>query len=114
VRLPQGDLEKLFREFVQLELTVGSVLEGRDLRIVDAPARPRGPGGILDAWLQHKDPRELQAAAALDRTGEPAHRGLVALWNVWMAMRYRTQMPPATFELLVRPWVTIVGPLPEP
>ena len=31
-----------------------------------------------------------------------------------MAMRYRALIPPPTFELLVRPWVTVVGPLPEP
>ena len=40
-------------------------------------------------------------------------RGLVALWNVWMAMRYRTLIPQPTFDQLVHPWVTVVGPLPD-
>jgi hypothetical protein len=30
-----------------------------------------------------------------------------------MAMRYRAVLAPPTFDLLVRPWVTVVGPLPE-
>jgi hypothetical protein len=30
-----------------------------------------------------------------------------------MAMRYRSVMPAPTFELLVRPWVTVVGRLPD-
>ena len=30
-----------------------------------------------------------------------------------MAMRYRGLIPSPTFELLVKPWVTVVGPLPE-
>jgi hypothetical protein len=29
-------------------------------------------------------------------------------------MRYRTLIPRPTFVLLVHPWVTVVGPLPEP
>ena len=28
-------------------------------------------------------------------------------------MRYRGLIPAPTFELLVQPWVTVVGPLPE-
>jgi hypothetical protein len=37
----------------------------------------------------------------------------VALWNAWVAVRYRTSIPQGTFDLLVKPWVTVVGPLPE-
>ena len=28
-------------------------------------------------------------------------------------MRYRSAIPASTFELLVRPWVTVVGRLPD-
>ena len=52
-------------------------------------------------------------AAAIEAAGDPGRYGLVALWNAWMAMRYRSAMPAATFELLVRPWVTVVGRLPD-
>ena len=43
-------------------------------------------------------PGESQAAAALERSGEPGRLGLIALWNVWMAMRYRRLIPRPTFE----------------
>ena len=59
-------------------------------------------------------PGESQAAAAIDRSGEPGRLGLIALWNVWMAMRYRRLIPRPTFELLVHPWETVVGALPGP
>ena len=58
-------------------------------------------------------PEELQAAEAIERNGDDGRRGLVALWNVWMAMRYRTLIPQPTFDQLVHPWVTVVGPLPD-
>jgi hypothetical protein len=31
-----------------------------------------------------------------------------------MAMRYRELIPAPMFELLVHPWVTVIGRLPEP
>jgi hypothetical protein len=110
VRLPHAETRRMFREFTQLELTVASVLDGRDLRIGEGPTRA---GGILGALLSQKDPREQRASAAVERAGEPGRLGLIALWNAWMALRYRPLVPGPLFELLVRPWVTIVGSLPE-
>ena len=111
VRLPRRELDQLFREFTELEMTVASVLAGRDLR----PEPPLGSdrGGLLGQLIPRARPGEAQAAAALESSGEPGKLGLVAIWNAWMAMRYRALIPPPTFELLVRPWVTVVGPLPE-
>ena len=115
VRLPHHEVEAMFREFTELEITVGGVLAGRDLRMTGEPApRPQGLGGLFESWMPRKNPVQSQAAATFERNGEPGQRGLVALWNAWVAVRYRTLLPPPTFELLVRPWVTIVGPLPEP
>ena len=51
--------------------------------------------------------------AVIEAAGRPAQMGLVALWNVWAAMRYRASIPQGTFEMLVKPWITVVGPLPE-
>jgi hypothetical protein len=114
VRLPQRHLETLFREFTELEITVGGVLAERDLWTTVEPAQPtRGLGALFGSWVPQKDPREQQATAAVERNGEAAQRGLVALWNVWMAMRYRTLIPAGVFDLLVGPWVTVIGPLPE-
>ena len=64
--------------------------------------------------LPRTRPGESQAAGVIERAGAPGRRGLVALWNVWMAMRYRELIPAPTFELLVQPWVTVIGRLPEP
>jgi hypothetical protein len=115
VRLPRHEVDAMFKEFTELEVTVGGVLAGRDLRLAGQPApRPRGLGAIFDPWSRRARPGESQAAAALETSGEPGRRGLVALWNVWVAMRFRTLIPRPTFELLVHPWVTVVGPLPEP
>jgi hypothetical protein len=30
-----------------------------------------------------------------------------------MAMRHRDALPPDLFQRLIRPWVTVVGPLPD-
>jgi hypothetical protein len=90
------------------------VLAGRELRTEGEPAqRPRGFGALVRSWAPRKVPGESQAAAALERSGEPGQRGLVALWNVWMAMRYRAALPQETFDLLIHPWVAIVGQLPK-
>ncbi len=49
-----------------------------------------------------------------EASGEPGRLGLVALWNAWVAMRYRALIPGPTFALLTQPWETVVGPLPAP
>ncbi len=113
VRLPHEDLEAMFREFPELEITVGGILAGRDLRALGPAPRPTGFAGFLDPWFRRTRPELSAATSAFERGGRPAQHGLVALWNAWVAMRYRDLIPPSTFELLVHPWVTVVGPLPE-
>ncbi len=113
VHLPQPELRVMFREFTELEITVGGVLAGHDLRAGEPAQQPRGLfGALLGPWASRTRPGESRAGAELERRGEPARRGLIALWNVWVAMRYRDLIPRSTFELLVHPWVTVVGPLP--
>ena len=112
VRLPRKELDRLFREFTELEMTVASVLAGRDLRSDPTIGTDRG-GGLLGQLIPRARPGDAQAAAALESSGEPGKLGLVAIWNAWMAMRYRGIVPSPTFDLLVKPWVTVVGPLPE-
>ena len=112
VRLPRRELDRLFREFTELEMTVASVLAGRDLR--SEPSLGSDRGGLLGQLIPRGRPGDAQAAAALESSGEPGKLGLVASWNAWMAMRYRGIIPSPTFELLVRPWLTVVGPLPAP
>jgi len=112
VRIPRLERDTLFEDFTQLQVSVAEVLTGRDLRPVDAAPRPRAFG----AFAQLFGPRAQgpsAVAAAIEAAGEPGRHGLVALWNAWMAMRYRSAMPAPTFELLVRPWVTVVGRLPD-
>ena len=58
-------------------------------------------------------PRNRRPRKRSSGTATAGRRGLVALWNVWMAMRYRTLIPQPTFDQLVHPWVTVVGPLPD-
>lgn len=114
VRLPHRDIETSFRDFTELEITVGGVLAGRDLRLgAGSPPPPSGLGALFGSWIPRKDPREAQAAEAVDRHGEDGRRGLVALWNAWMAMRFRALIPEPVFEQLVEPWVSVVGPLPD-
>lgn len=113
VRLPHRDVQALFGAFRELEVTASGVLAGRDLRVTEPAPQQRGLGALFGAWEPRRRPGESQAAAVLDTTGEPARRGLVALWNVWMAMRYRKLIPRPTFDLLVQPWETVVGALPE-
>jgi hypothetical protein len=114
VRLPRRERSAMFREFAELEVTVGGVLAGHDLRAGEQAPQPGGLGAIFGMLVTRARPQETQAAAAVEGSGEPGRRGLVALWNVWVAMRYRSRIPQPTFELLVRPWVTVVGALPEP
>jgi hypothetical protein len=113
VRLPRKELRPMFREFAELEVTVATVLAERDLRADQPAPRTQGLGALFGQLVPRTRPGESQAAAALEKSGEPGRLGLIALWNVWVAMRYRTLIPRPTFELLVHPWVTVVGPLPE-
>jgi len=110
-KIPRHERDTMFSEFTDLELTVASLLAGRDLRAVAPAPKPRF--GALADMFGTRNAGQSAAAAALEGAGEPGRRGLVALWNAWMALRYRSLLPGATFELLARPWVTIVGPLPE-
>jgi branched-chain amino acid aminotransferase len=112
-RLPRHDQESMIREFADLEVTIGSVLAGRDLRDV-RPAPKRGLAALFDFLPSRTRESESQAFSAIELAGEPAHLGLIALWNAWVAVRYRALIPPPTFEMLIRPWVTVVGPLPGP
>jgi hypothetical protein len=86
VRLPRQERNAMFREFTELEVTVGGVMTGRDLRAGAAAARPRGLGAVLDQLVTRARPEDSLAAAALEGSGEPGRRGLVALWNAWVAM----------------------------
>ncbi len=113
VRLPREEREAMIGVFAELQITVGGVLAGRDLRAAPVERR-RGLSGLLDPWLSRTHQTEAQAAAVIEATGEVAQRGLVALWNAWAALRYRALIPHSTFEVLVRPWQTVMGPLLEP
>jgi hypothetical protein len=114
VKVHDRDANRLFRAFTELEVTVSSVLGGYDLRAVQhtPPASPLG--NMLRALLPPSDSRASEAGSILDRAGVPGQRGLVALWNAWVAMRYRERLPEPLFAQLVQPWVTVVGRLPEP
>ena len=112
VRIPRLERGTLFEDFAQLEVSVAEVLTGRQLRSVDAAPRPHGFGAFAQLFgTRAQGPSPV--AAVIEAAGEPGRHGLVALWNAWMAMRYRSAMPAPTFELLVRPWVTVVGRLPD-
>jgi hypothetical protein len=113
VRVARDDLEAMLQEFTELEIVVGSTLTGRDLGRIAPPPRPTGIAAWLGDWIPRSRPGESQAAAAIEQAGDPGRRGLVALWNLWMAMRYRTRLSAQTFAMLAQPWLTVVGPLPE-
>jgi hypothetical protein len=113
VRLAHDELNGMFREFAALQLTVGGVLVGRDLRADVPAARPGGLGALFGQLMPHIRPEAPLVAAAFEGSGELALRGLVAMWNAWAAMSCGKVIPGPTFELLVHPWVTVVGPLPE-
>lgn len=112
-RIPGRDRDAMFREFTELEAAVAGVLAGRDLRTAGPEQRPHGFGAFAQLFGTRPQEGQSTVAAAIDAAGEPGRRGLVALWNTWMAMRYRPAIPATTFELLTRPWVTVVGPLPD-
>src|SRR4051812_43368564 len=110
IRIPRPELDVMLEEFTDLEITVGRILAGGDLPLTEAPAARHGLASWFGDWMPRTRPGETAAAGAIERHGAPGRRGLVALWNVWMAMRYRELMPPPTLELLVRPWLTVIGP----
>jgi hypothetical protein len=110
VKLPRTELDQLFRKFTELQMTVASVLAGRDLRLASAT---RADGGLFGQLIARGRAGDAEAAAALESSGEPGKLGLVASWNAWIAMRYRSVIPASTFELLVQPWTTVVGSLPD-
>lgn len=112
-RIPGPERDTMFEDFTQLEVAVAGVLVGRDLRTVEAAPRPHGFGAFAQLFGTRSASGPSPAAAAIDAAGEPGRRGLVALWNTWSALRYRSAIPGPTFELLTRPWVTEVGPLPD-
>ncbi|HEY4753237.1 MAG TPA: hypothetical protein VIH37_08135 [Candidatus Limnocylindrales bacterium] len=114
VKVHDRDANKLFKAFTELEVTVSSVLGGYDLRAVPRTPSPSPLGNMLRALLPPSDSRASEAGSILDRAGVPGQRGLVALWNAWVAMRYRQKLPEPLFTQLVQPWVTVVGRLPEP
>ena len=112
LRIPRLERDALFGEFTELEVVVASIIAGRDLRAAERESRQRGFGAFAQLFSGRQS-GQTAAAAAIDGAGEPGRLGLVALWNTWMAMRYRSGIPASTFEALVRPWVTVVGPLPD-
>jgi len=114
VRLPRRERNELFARFSELQVTVGGILAGRDLWAEQRSRRETGFEALLSSWRFGSGPHESRAAAAIDQGGDRARWGLVAAWNAWVAMRYRELIERPTFEVLVRPWVTAVGPLPDP
>lgn len=112
VRIPHRDLQAMFAEFEELQLTIGGVLADRDLRLIQAPA-PSRLATWFGSWVPRERPAVQQASAVLDGLGRPAQLGLVAAWNTWMAARYRDVIPAALLDQLVRPWITVVGRLPD-
>lgn len=112
LKLPESDFDVLFHAFTELELTVGGVLAGYDLRAEAGEAKQGLLGSMLGSLLRGNT-RGAEAGGILERAGEPGRRGLVAMWNAWAAMRFRPQVPEVLFEQLVRPWITVVGRLPD-
>jgi len=109
-KIPLKSLDGMMGEFTQLELAVAGVLGGRDLASI-AREEPKGRGGLL-RLRRSASPALHDADMILQQRGKPASLGLVALWNVWTAVRYRELIPAATFDLLVQPWISVVGRLP--
>lgn len=114
LKLPDSDFTFLFRAFTELEMTVGGVLAGYDLR--NEPRAPKQSwfGSAFGSLLSRGDSRATEAGGIVERAGQAGQRGLVAMWNAWAALRYREHVPADLFEQLLRPWVTVVGRLPEP
>jgi hypothetical protein len=112
VKLPVAALDRMFKEFVELEYAVASVIAGHEVATSSASGQ-RTLGGMLAGWFGRPDSGSAEAGSIIQGAGRPTQLGLVALWNAWVGVRFRASMPQATFELLVRPWATVIGPLPE-
>lgn len=111
--LPREDLRQLFSRFAELELAVAGVLGGRDL--LSMPQTPEtGVNALLAVLLPKTSAASAEASSILEREGLPARRGLVAVWNAWVASRYRDRIAPGLFDELVSAWAGVIGPMPEP
>jgi hypothetical protein len=113
VKVSNSELNGLFGRFTDLELTIASVLAGHDIREEAAASKP-SISAVVQSWFMPKSgPGADEAGRVLERLGGPAQRGLIAVWNTWAAVRYRSLMPAPLFEQLTQAWVTVVGRLPE-
>jgi len=112
VKLSNAELNGLFGRFTDLEFTVASVLAGHDIR-EDAPSKPSISTVVQSWFMPRSGPLADEAARVLERMGGSAQRGLIAVWNTWAAVRYRSLMPAPLYEQLTQAWVTVVGRLPE-
>ena len=113
-RIPGDEREGLMADFVALQEAVGTALAGRDLREAEPAPASVGLAGILDRWVRGAQHERSPAAAMVEQHGDLGRLGLIAAWNAWAALRYRALVPAPTFELLVQPWVTVVGPVDPP
>lgn len=114
VHLPWSDRERFIGEFADLGVTIGSDLAGRDLREEDVRPRGRGWRAVLDLRFSRTRPSEERAFSTIEAAGREAGLGVIACWNAWLAVRYRSTLEDALFEQLTRPWRTVVGDLPPP
>jgi hypothetical protein len=112
VKLPVAALDPMFKQFVQLERVVASVIAGRDVG-ASSVAAPKSIGDMFAGWFGKSDSGSAQVGGVIEGAGRPAQLGLVAMWNTWVGVRFRSSIPKPTFEMLVKPWTTVIGPLPE-
>ena len=113
VKLPANELNQLFGRFTDLVLTVASVLSGHDIRESAERTKPSLSEVVQGWFMPRSGPGADEAGAVLARLGDPAQHGLIAAWNAWAAVRYRSVIPDALYEELTSAWVTVVGRLPE-
>jgi hypothetical protein len=113
-RIPGDEREGLMGDFVALQEAVGSALAGRVLRETEPAPASVGLAGIVDRWVRGARPERSPAASAVEQHGDLGRLGLIAAWNAWAALRYRALVAEPTFELLLEPWVTAIGPLDPP
>ena len=112
-KLPANELNQLFGRFTDLVLTVASVLAGHDIRESAQRRRP-SLSDVVQGWFMPKSgPGADEAGAVLARLGDPAQHGLIAVWNAWAAVRYRSAISDELYEELTSAWVTVVGRLPK-
>jgi hypothetical protein len=113
-RIPVDEREALMGDFVALQEAIGSALAGRDLREAEPAPATLGLVGAVDRWIRGARPTPSPAASMVAQQGDLGRLGLIAAWNAWAALRYRALIPAPTFELLVQPWITVVGALDDP